>query len=44
MKFVLDWIWNGPWWAPLIGAIYASVLLGILVSALVPLVRQGRGK
>ena len=29
MKEVITWVWSGPWWAPLIGAIYLSVLLGI---------------
>jgi hypothetical protein len=36
MKLVIDWIWNGPWWAPLIGAIYAAAVIGILISPLHP--------
>jgi hypothetical protein len=34
MRLVITWIWNGPWWAPLIGAVYASVMLGIIVGPL----------
>ena len=34
MKDVFDWIWNGPWWTPLVGALYASVILGIALGPL----------
>jgi uncharacterized membrane protein len=34
MKAVIDWIWNGPWWAPLVGAVYISAFLGIALGPL----------
>jgi hypothetical protein len=40
MKFVLDWIWFGPWWAPLIGAIYFSIILGMLAHAVASAFRR----
>ncbi|MHB9025902.1 MAG: hypothetical protein ACYC7E_17315 [Armatimonadota bacterium] len=32
MQTVINWIWTGPWWTPLVGALYLSVLLGIALS------------
>ncbi len=29
MKDVIYWLWYGPWWAPLVGAIYLGILLSI---------------
>lgn len=34
MKIVVDWIWNGPWWAPLVGGIGISAFLGIALGPL----------
>lgn len=41
MKEVVDWVWNGPWWTPLIGALYLAVLLGIALSPILGAVRAG---
>ncbi len=30
MKEVLDWIWFGPWWTPIVGALYFSAIISIL--------------
>jgi hypothetical protein len=24
MKLVIDWVWNGPWWAPVLGTLKAG--------------------
>lgn len=42
MKLVVDWIWNGPWWAPLIGAIYLSILIGIAFAPIIGAMKAGR--
>jgi hypothetical protein len=42
MKIVLEWLWNGPWWAPVVGAIYAAVLLAIAFSPILSIMRTGR--
>ncbi|MDO8683222.1 MAG: hypothetical protein Q7N50_07050 [Armatimonadota bacterium] len=34
MKLVIEWVWNGPWWTPLVGAIYASVIIAIVTGPL----------
>jgi uncharacterized membrane protein len=44
MKTVIDWIWNGPWWAPLVGAIYAAVVLGIAFGPFIGAMRGARNK
>jgi hypothetical protein len=41
MKAVIDWIWLGPWWAPLIGAIYFSVLIGIALAPILGIWKSG---
>ena len=42
MKIVIEWIWNGPWWAPLVGAIYAAVVLGIALGPVLGMLRTAR--
>ncbi len=42
MKIVLEWIWNGPWWAPLVGAIYAAIVLGIALGPVLGVLRSAR--
>lgn len=32
MKLVIDWVWNGPWWAPLAGALYLAVFISIALG------------
>jgi hypothetical protein len=34
MKLVVDWVWNGPWWAPLVGAFYLTVVISMIVGPL----------
>ena len=42
MKIVLEWVWNGPWWAPLVGAFYAALVLGIALGPILGVWRSGR--
>ena len=35
MQPVIDWIWNGPWWAPFVGAFYIAILIAIALSPLI---------
>ncbi len=42
MKIVFEWIWNGPWWTPLVGAIYAAVVLTIALAPVLSMMRQPR--
>lgn len=32
MKEVVMWVWNGSWWTPLVGALYLSVILAIILG------------
>lgn len=43
MKLVIDWIWNGPWWTPLIGAIYAGILLSIMLGPVAGIFARKKG-
>lgn len=42
MKPVMDWIWNGPWWAPFVGAIYISILVGIAFAPVIGAMRANK--
>ena len=42
MKPVVDWIWNGPWWAPFVGALYISILVGIAFGPFIGAMRAGK--
>lgn len=35
MKVMLDWIWFGPWWTPLVGGVYAAVLFNLIFGSLI---------
>jgi ABC-type uncharacterized transport system permease subunit len=39
MKIVIEWIWTGPWWALLVGAFYAAVVLGISLGPILGVLR-----
>jgi len=42
MRIVIEWIWNGPWWAPVVGAFYAAVILGISLGPILGVIRGAR--
>lgn len=42
MKALVDWIWNGPWWAALVGALYLSVLLSIALAPILGIWKSRR--
>jgi hypothetical protein len=42
MKIVIEWLWNGPWWAPLVCSFYAAVILAIVFSPILSIMRTGR--
>ena len=44
MKLVVDWVWNGPWWTPLVGALYLAVVLSIALSPLLGMCKSRGGK
>ncbi|HEY3415917.1 MAG TPA: hypothetical protein VGM23_03440 [Armatimonadota bacterium] len=42
MQSVINWIWFGPWWAPLIGALYLAVLLSIAFAPILSIWKARR--
>ena len=42
MKVVVDWVWNGPWWTPIIGALYLSVLVSIAFGPFIGAMRASK--
>ncbi len=40
MQQVVNWVWTGPWWAPLIGALYLSILLSIALGPILGIWRR----
>ena len=44
MKVVIDWVWNGPWWTPLVGAVYLAVFFSIALSPILGVSRSRGGK
>jgi hypothetical protein len=42
MKIVIEWIWNGPWWAPLIGAFYVAIIIGVAFGPILGVMRSAR--
>jgi uncharacterized membrane protein len=42
MKIVIDWIWNGPWWTPLVGALYVSLLVSIAFGPVLGAIKASR--
>ncbi|HEY3283767.1 MAG TPA: hypothetical protein VGN26_15985 [Armatimonadota bacterium] len=42
MRVFVEWVWNGPWWAPIPGAVYVAVLLGIALGPILAAVRADR--
>lgn len=44
MKLVIAWVWNGPWWAPLVGALYLAIFIAIAFSPIIGVLKARGGK
>ncbi|MDR3688106.1 MAG: hypothetical protein P4L46_01920 [Fimbriimonas sp.] len=42
MKHVVDWVWNGEWWTPIIGAFYLSILVSIAFGPIIGAIKASK--
>lgn len=42
MRPVVEWIWDGPWWAPFVGALYFAILVAIAFGPVIGAISSGK--
>ena len=42
MKDIVFWMWDGPWWAPFVGALYFAVFISIALGPLIGAIKAGK--